>query len=141
MASGQLTTLICALAVNSVGPAFSIGSSIWTLRATGNFSVPYVNALLAATRPEMLVDPDKHKLVEGLTPEQVAKMEKEMEVLQRDLTLIEESHGNQVLNLVLARGYLAKLLGNARVARYLDQHHADIFRELQSLSESSSLEN
>ena len=71
----------------------------------------------------------------------VAKMEKEMEVLQRDLGLIEESHGNQVLNLVLARGYLAKLLGNAHVARYLGQHHADIFRELQSISESSSLEN
>jgi hypothetical protein len=111
------------------------------LVATGNFSVPYAKALLAATHPDMLVDPDKHKIVEGLTPEQVAKMEKEMEVLQRDLTLIEESHGNQVLNLVLARGYLAKLLGNARVARYLGQHHADIFRELQSISESSSLEN
>ena len=110
------------------------------LVATGNFSVPYVNALVAATRPDMLVDPDKHKIVEGLTPKQVAKMEKEMEVLQRDLGLIEESHGNQVLNLVLACGYLAKLLGNTRVARYLGQHHADIFRELQSLSESSSLE-
>jgi len=111
------------------------------LVATGNFSVPYAKALLAATRSEMLVDPDKHKVVEGLTPEQVAKMEKEMEVLQRDLRLIEESHGNQVLNLVLARGYLAKLLGNARVERYLGQHHTDIFRELQSVSESSSLEN
>jgi hypothetical protein len=111
------------------------------LVATGNFSVPYAKALLAGTRSDMLVDPDKHKVVEGLTQEQVAKMEKEMEVLQRDLGIIEESHGNQVLNLVLARGYLAKLLGNARVARYLGQHHADIFRELQSISESSSLEN
>jgi len=111
------------------------------LVATGNFSVPYAKALLAATHSDMLVDPDKHKVVEGLTPEQVAKMEKEMETLQRDLALIEESHGNQVLNLVLARGYLTKLLGNARVARYLGQHHADIFRELQSVSESSSLDN
>ncbi len=111
------------------------------LVATGNFSVPYAKALLAATPPDMLVDPDKHKIVEGLTQEQVAKMEKEMETLQRDLTLIEESHGNQVLNLVLARGYLAKLLGNARVTRYLGQHHADIFRELQSISESSSLDS
>jgi hypothetical protein len=111
------------------------------LVATGNFSVPYANALVAATRPDMLVDPDKHKVVEGLTPEQVAKMEKEMEVLQRDLSLIEESHGNQVLNLVLACGYLAKLLGNTRVGRYLGQYHADIFRELQSLTESSSLES
>ena len=110
------------------------------LVATGNFSVPYAKALLVATHPDMLVDPDKPKIAEGLTQEQVAKMEKEMEVLQRDLTLIEESHGNQVLNLVLARGYLAKLLGNVRVVRYLGQHHADIFRELQSVSESSSLE-
>jgi hypothetical protein len=45
----------------------------------------------------MLVDPDKQKVVEGLTPEQIAKMEKEMEALQRDLKQIEESHGNQVL--------------------------------------------
>jgi len=110
------------------------------LLATGNFSVPYVKALLAATRPDMLVDSDKHKVIEGLTSEQVAKMEKEMEGLQRDLKLIEESYGNQVLNLVLARGYLSKLFANTRVARYLGQHHADIFRELQTVSEGSSLE-
>jgi ParB-like chromosome segregation protein Spo0J len=109
------------------------------LVATGNYSVPYVKALLAATHPDMLVEPDKHKIVEGLTPEQVAKMEKEMEALQRDLKFVEESHGNQVLNLVLARGYLAKLFANARIVRYLSQHHADVFRELQTASESPSL--
>jgi hypothetical protein len=111
------------------------------LTATGNYSVPYVKALFAATQPEMLNEADKHKVVQGLTPEQVAKMEKEMEVLQRDLGLIEESHGNQVLNLVVARGYLVKLFGNSRVARYLEQHHPDICRELLSMSEGSSLEN
>lgn len=110
------------------------------LVATSNYSVPYVKALLAATPPDMLVEPDKHKVVEGLTPEQVTKMEKEMEALQRDLKFVEESHGNQVLNLVLARGYLAKLFGNARIVRYLSQHHADVFRELQTASESPSLE-
>src|SRR5258707_1367648 len=111
------------------------------LAATANFSVPYVKALLAATHPDMLIDPDKHKVVEGLTPEQVTKMEKEMETLQRDLKLVEESHGNQVLNLVLARGYLSKLFANSRIARYLGQHHADIFRELQTVCEWSSLAN
>src|SRR6267142_907042 len=68
-------------------------------------------------------------------------MEKEMEALQRDLRHVEDSHGNQVLNLVLARGYLGKLLGNTRIARYLGQRHGDIFRELQTISEGSSLEN
>ncbi len=111
------------------------------LIATGNFYKPYVKALVAATPPEMLVDPDKHKVVEGLTPEQVTKMEKEMEALQRDLKHVEESHGNQVLNLVIARGYLEKLFANARVARYLGQHHADIFRELQTISQGASLQN
>ncbi len=66
---------------------------------------------------------------------------KEMEILQRDLKLIEESHGNQVLNLVLARGYIAKLFGNGRVTRYLDQHHSEIFQELQAISKGDSLES
>jgi hypothetical protein len=48
-------------------------------------------------------------------------MEKEMEVLERDLRSVDESHGTQVLNLVLARGYFLKLFGNPRVNRYLGQ--------------------
>lgn len=111
------------------------------LVATTNFSVPYAKALFAATKPEMLVDPDKHKYARGLTPEQIAKMEKEMEGLQRDVGLIEESHGTQVLNLVLACGFVTKICSNSRVARYLNQNHADVFRELQSVTEASSLEN
>jgi len=108
--------------------------------AASNFSVPYAKALFAATQPEMLVDPEKHKMVKGLSPEQITKMEKEMEGLQRDLKVVEESHGTQVLNLVLARGYLAKLFANTRVTRYLDQHHSDIFQELKTMSEGTSLE-
>jgi prepilin-type processing-associated H-X9-DG protein len=110
------------------------------LATASNFSVPYTKALLAATKPDGLVDPDKHKAVQGLTADQVAKMQREMEVLHQELKVIEESHGNEVLNLVLARGYLGKLFGNGRITRYLNQNHADIFRELQSILESSSLE-
>jgi len=40
-----------------------------------------------------------------------------------------------VLNLVLARGYLTKLFGNARVARYLSQRYSDIFQELQTVKQ------
>jgi hypothetical protein len=108
---------------------------------TGNFSVPYAKALLAATQRELLVEPEKHKDIKGLTPEQVAKMEKEMESLQGELKLIEDSYGNQVLNLVLARSYISKLFENNRITRYLGQHHPDIFRELQTITESDSLES
>jgi hypothetical protein len=111
------------------------------MNAAANFSVPYAKALLAATPPGMLVDCDKQKVSEGLTPEQVAKMEKEMEVLQRDLKVVEDTHGNAVLNLVLARGYIAKLFHNQRVTRYLSQNHAEIFHELQRITEAESLDS
>jgi hypothetical protein len=40
-------------------------------------------------------------------------MQREMANLQRDLKLLEDSYGGDVLNLVLARGYLAKLFSNS----------------------------
>jgi ParB-like chromosome segregation protein Spo0J len=111
------------------------------LVTANNFSVPYTKALLAATPHELLVEPDKHKTVDGLTPEQMARMTKEMETLQRDLRVIEESHGNQVLNLVLARGYLTKLFNNDRIVRYLNLRHTELFAELQTVLAGTSLES
>ena len=131
-------------------PVFSILKKMKPMRqievaellvAANNFAFPYAKALLAATPEEMLLDPEKHKLVEGITAEQVAKMQKEMEGLQKDLKCVEESHGNEVLNLVLARGYLSRLFSNARVARYLGQYHGDLFGELQNLLDSATEES
>jgi ParB-like chromosome segregation protein Spo0J len=111
------------------------------LVTANNFSVPYTKALLAATPPDMLVEPEKHKTVDGLTPEQMARMTKEMEVLQRDLKAIEESHGNHVLNLVMARAYVTKLFNNDRVTSYLNERYSDLFAELQTVLAGTSLES
>lgn len=111
------------------------------MSAAANFSVPYAKALLAATPPPMLVNPDKRKMSESLTPEQLSKMEREMETLQRDLRVVEDSHGNAVLNLVLAKGYLSKLFENQRVLRYLTQKHTEIYQELQKIAEGASLDS
>ena len=40
-----------------------------------------------------------------------------------------------ISTLVLTNGYLGKLLSNARVVRYLAQHHRDILTEFQKLAE------
>ena len=55
--------------------------------------------------------------------------------------MVEDSYGDDVLNLVVARGYLAKLLKNPNVARYLERHQADIARELQGLIETIGQEH
>jgi ParB-like chromosome segregation protein Spo0J len=103
------------------------------LCAAGNFSMPYVKALYAATKRELLVKPEESKKVYGLSPEQMARMEREIEGLQRDLKLIEESYGTETINLVLARAYLLRLLGNNKVLRYLSQHHNDLLTALRTV--------
>jgi hypothetical protein len=62
-----------------------------------------------------------------------------MESLGREFKLIEDSHGKNVLNLVLVVGYLRKIMDNPRVLRYLAQQYPEIKTEFQKLVESRSL--
>ncbi len=111
------------------------------LVAANCFSARYANCLFLATPQEQLVEPDKPKDLRGLTPEDAARMEREMESLGQDFRLIEDTHGRNVLNLVLVVGYLKKLLSNAPVVRYLSQNHAEILAEFQKIAETKSLDS
>lgn len=105
----------------------------------GVYSKSYARALLAATPRDQLVDPEKPKKINGLDEEQMARMESEMESLQREYRLIEGNYGKDVLNLTLAKGYLGSLLGNARIVRYLAQNHAEILTQFQKIAGMASL--
>ena len=107
--------------------------------AANNFSTKYAECLFAATPQEQLLEPDKPKEVRGLSPEDISRMEREMENLGQDFRLVEESHGRNVLNLVLVVGYLKKLMDNARVVCYLSQHCREIMTEFQKIVETKSL--
>jgi predicted NAD-dependent protein-ADP-ribosyltransferase YbiA (DUF1768 family) len=69
----------------------------------------------------------------------MARMEREMETIGRDFKLIEESHGKNVLNLVIVVGYLKKLLDNARVVKYLAGNYPELLTEFQKTAESRTL--
>ena len=99
----------------------------------------YVEAIFLATPKEQLTDPETPKRVPGMSPEDIAKMEYEMEGLERDFKAIEETYGQNVLNLTLARGYVKKLLENARVVRFLSAQQPDIFSEFEALAAAESL--
>ncbi|MCB9985882.1 MAG: ParB N-terminal domain-containing protein [Micavibrio sp.] len=103
------------------------------------YSLSYARALLASTPKEELVNPEKPKKVRGLTEEQMTRMENEMVNLEREYRLVEESYSTDVLNLTLAKGYLTKLLGNARVVRYLAQNHAEILSQFQKIADIKSV--
>lgn len=110
------------------------------MAATNNITVSYAQALLAATPSTMLIGEAKPKKLAGVTPDQMARMEREMGNLQGQFKSIEQSYGQDVLNLVLAKGYLVKLLDNEAVIRFLTQNQPDVLAEFASIVEAASLD-
>jgi hypothetical protein len=67
-------------------------------------------------------------------------MEREMETLQQDLKTVESRYGDDVLHLVIASAYLAKLVANREIKRYLNQHHSEILTEFLAIISATSLD-
>ena len=110
------------------------------MNTAGNFTASYAKALLAATRQGDLVKADQPKKIAGMTAEQMARMEREMEKLQKDLKTVESRYGEDVLQLVIASGYLSKLVRNSGIKRYLTQHHGEILTEFNAIIAATSLD-
>jgi hypothetical protein len=110
------------------------------MSAMNNFTARYAHALLAATRQDDLAQPERPKKIRGLTAEQMARMEREMDGLQREFKAVTASYGDTVLNLVVASGYLSSLMDNPRVSRYLERHHPEILTEFKVIVAATSLE-
>jgi hypothetical protein len=97
--------------------------------AMNNFTASYAKTLLAATPEPQLVPGKRARTPKGVTEEQLNLMRRESASLDRDFRLIEETYGADHLDLVLAKGYLARLIENSRVAKYLREHHREIALE------------
>jgi hypothetical protein len=93
----------------------------------------YAEAMLAATPQSQLVDPERPKTVGGLTTAQMSLMERESSNLEREFKLAEKSYGTDQLDLLVAKGYLVKLLGNARVSRYLAMYYGELLLEFRRI--------
>ena len=105
-----------------------------------NMTVAYAEALLAATPPALQVSEKRPRKLSGVTAEQMVKMEREMGNIQNQLKLVEKSYGQDVLLLVLARGYLGKLVGNKAVLRYLSQRQPDVLTEFENIVQTVALD-
>jgi hypothetical protein len=103
--------------------------------AMNNYTISYAKSLLAATPAAQLGDPSKPKRIRGLNEDQVALVERESVNLEREFKLAEQSYGTNHLDLVLTTGYIAKVLANGRVARFLAQNHGEILAEFRKMTE------
>ncbi|MEY8120498.1 plasmid partitioning protein RepB C-terminal domain-containing protein [Falsihalocynthiibacter sp. BN13B15] len=107
--------------------------------AMNKYTVNYARSLLAATPASQLVNPEKPKAAKGISQQQLELMERESTNLEREFRLVEDSYGTDHLDLVLARGYVSKLISNTRVIRYMKMHHAEFLPELRKITESDAL--
>ena len=60
-----------------------------------------------------------------------------MERLQQDHRVAEDTLGETMLVLVVAKGYLARLMRNEAVSSYLSRHHPELSAELVSVMEAA----
>jgi RepB plasmid partitioning protein/ParB-like nuclease family protein len=147
--SKRLLDGICPEVAEILKDKFVAKNAFWILRrmvpsrqieaaelmvAMNRFTLGYARALLAASPPDQIVIRTRRvRKVKGLSDKQLGLMEKETASLERELRLVEKSYGADHLDLVLAKGYVGKLLNSAQVVRYLAQHNSDILGEFQKI--------
>ena len=105
--------------------------------ATGNYSCEFAKALLAATPQSGLVKP---KTVSGITPKQMAEMNRDMKALRHDMQQISSSYGNDMLTLATAAAYLKKLISNREIEGYLGSRHPELLKGFREIVASTSVE-
>ena len=109
--------------------------------AAGNYSVTYARALVVTTSREQLVDPGSPKRIPGIHPDDLARIEHEMRVQEKDFRMLDETYNEHVMALTIARGYLRPLLENNRVVRFLSQNFREFLAEFQRIVEATSLDS
>lgn len=103
-----------------------------TMIAMNRFSWPYAQSLVAATPESQLVE-GQRKAIRGLTDEQIDHMEREAGNIDREFRMVEQSYGTDHLDLVLAMGYVCRLIENVRIVHHLAKCHPELLAEFQRI--------
>jgi len=64
-----------------------------------------------------------------------------MPLFEARFNAIEQSYNRNVMQLVLARGYIAKLLANEAVASWLRRHQPEVHDEFRAIVAAASLDD
>lgn len=102
--------------------------------SANNYSRGYAEALLLGTPKDLLVDPGAPRLRARIPREELARMEMEMETLERDYKVAEDKYSENMLNLTVLLGYVRKLLSNAKIVKFLGTRHAEMLAEFERMA-------
>lgn len=110
--------------------------------AANTITAAHADALLKATPPEQRVDyaPPKPDEPKGDPLQQIVKLEREMSQVQEKYKRAEENYGSELLNLVVAKGYLKKVLENDAVCAYVGRNAPEILEQFELVLNTVSME-
>jgi hypothetical protein len=107
--------------------------------SASNYTRAYAEALLVGTPADQLVGGQKAKLQHGISPEEIARMEREMESLERDYRLHQDQFGENSLHLNAVQRYVKRLLENAKIKRFLGNRYPELLEEFEELASLEAL--
>ena len=109
--------------------------------ASNTITVAHAEALLKATPHEQRTDvpsPERDKKTPPM--EQIVKLEKEMSQVHEHYKDAELNYGSDLLNLVLAKGYLTKLLANTAIRSFIERQEPEILDHFELVLNTVSME-
>ena len=108
--------------------------------SANNYGANYAKALLATTKPNDLHRPDELKKATGLSAEQMARLEREMAAVSEDYKELEASYGDDMLVLVVAAGFLERLLSKPELERFLSGRYPEFVDTFRGIVQAASLD-
>lgn len=107
--------------------------------AADNYAAGYVEAMILGTPEDQMVNPTEPKKKAGLSPEEVARLEREMESLEKDFKAVESTYTDNMMNLTLARTYIKNLLKNVKIVRFLSTNYPEFLSEFEAIAAAEAV--
>ena len=99
------------------------------------YSDAYAKILLEGTSPDQLVDEPKKKKLSPAALEKRMRLEEESIALSEDIRALNDSYGTDMIHLNIIQSYLKRLMGNEKIAGYLQKHHPETHEKFSEITE------
>lgn len=110
--------------------------------AANTITAAHADALLKATLLEQRIDyrPPQPEEPKGDPLDQIVKLEREMNQVQEKYKQAEDNYESELLNLVVAKGYLKKPMENEAVRSYVVRQASEILEQFELVLNTVSME-
>jgi len=98
-----------------------------------DYSASFAKTRLAISPPALLCGTPKARQLKANAEEADILLGQDTDGLIQNLRAIEETYGTDILTLTVACAYLERLLSDAKIGRYLDQHHPGTAQTLRTI--------